>query len=53
MGHARTAALQAAANLDVIAVRNSQLRRAAEEGKGLLADCVRMLVRWQKSISGE
>ncbi|MFC1461043.1 four helix bundle protein [Verrucomicrobiota bacterium] len=53
IGHARTAALQAAANLDVIAARNSQLRRKAEEGKRLLADSVRMLVAWQKSISGE
>ncbi len=53
IGHARTAALQAAANLDVIAVRNSELRRTAEEGKLLLADCVRMLVAWQRSISRE
>ena len=53
IGHARTAALQAAANLDVITVRNSQLRGAADEGKGILADCVRMLVAWRRSTSGE
>jgi four helix bundle protein len=53
IGHARTAALQAAAHLDVIAVRNSQMRHKTEEGKGLLADSVRMLVAWQKRVSGD
>jgi four helix bundle protein len=53
IGHARTAALQAAANLDVVAARNSELRRTADEGKGLLVDCVGMLVAWQRSLAGE
>jgi len=53
IGHARTAALQAAANLDVVAVRQAQLRGKAAEGKAILSDSVRMLVAWQRSISGE
>ena len=51
IGHARTAALQAAATLDVLAVRQAQLRQNAMEGKALLADVVRMLVAWQKSLA--
>jgi len=51
--HARTAALQAAASLDIVAVRRSPLKRKAAEGKALLSDSVRMLVAWQRSISGE
>ena len=52
IGHARTAALQAAADLDVTAVRTPQLRYETERGKALLADSVRMLVAWQRSVSG-
>ena len=53
IGHARTAALQAAANLDVVAVRRPQLKHRMAGGKALLADSVQMLVAWQRSISGE
>lgn len=48
--HARTAALQAAANLDVLAVRQAQSRSDVADGKGLLADAVRMLVAWERSL---
>ena len=53
IGHARTAALQAAANLDVVAVRDAQLEWKAQGGKAVLAESVRMLVAWQRSIAGE
>ena len=51
IGYARTAALQAAACLDVVAVRQSSLSDRSEEGKALLSDCVRMLVAWQRSFA--
>jgi len=53
IGHARTAALQAAASLDVVAARRSPFTRKATEGKMILSDTVRMLVAWQRSISDE
>ena len=53
ISHARTAALQAAASLDVVAVRQSQLKGKVAEGKAILSDSVRMLVAWQRSISDE
>jgi len=49
--HARTAALQAAAILDVLATRHVELKQKTMEGKGLLADAVRMLVAWQRSLT--
>ena len=51
--HARTAALQAAATLDVLATRHMELKQKTMEGKGLLADAVRMLVAWQRSLTEE
>lgn len=51
--HARTAALQAAANLDVVNARRSEFRGQAMEGKAMLSSSVRMLVAWQKSILRE
>ena len=42
--HARTAARQATATLDVLAVRHAKSTRDVTQGKGLLADAVRMLV---------
>jgi len=53
IGHARTAALQAAANLDVVTARHTELRDRARQGKAVLSDTVRMLVAWRRSISGE
>jgi len=52
IGHARTAALQAAATLDVLAVRQVRYRQDAAEGKRCLADIVRMLVAWEQSLLG-
>jgi four helix bundle protein len=52
IGHARTAALQAAANLDVLAARHADPQVNVLDGKALLADSVRMLVAWQRSIEG-
>jgi four helix bundle protein len=49
--HARTAALQAAATLDVFAARHAEWKQKAMEGKGLLVDAVRMLVAWQRSLA--
>ena len=49
--HARTAALQAAATLDVLLSRTPVLREDVHTGKTLLADCVRMLVRWRQRIA--
>ena len=53
IGHARTAVLQAAANLDVVTARQSTFRGKAMEGKAMLSNSVRMLVAWQRSLSGE
>ncbi len=50
IGHARTAALQAAATLDVLAVRQANSKLEITEGKGVLADVVRMLVAWERSL---
>ena len=50
IGHARTAALQAAATLDVLAVRHATCKEDVAHGKSLLADSVRMLVAWQRSL---
>jgi four helix bundle protein len=50
IGHARTAALHAAATLDVLAVRHAKCRAGLAHGKGLLADAVRMLVAWERSL---
>lgn len=50
IGHARTAALQAAATLDILAVRQVNSKRKINEGKGVLADVVRMLVAWEGSL---
>jgi four helix bundle protein len=50
IGHARTAALQAAATLDVHAVRQSKRRQAVVAGKNHLADVVCMLVAWERSL---
>jgi four helix bundle protein len=52
IGHARTSALQAAATLDVLAVRNAELKRNMLDGKELLVEVVRMLVAWQRSMIG-
>jgi four helix bundle protein len=53
IGHARTAALQAAASLDVIAARHAEIKDRAREGKAILCDTVRMLVAWHRSVSRE
>jgi four helix bundle protein len=50
IAHARTAALQAAATLDVHAVRQAKSKPAAIAGKNQLADVVRMLVAWERSL---
>ena len=50
IGHARTAALQAAATLDVHAVRQAKSKQAVAAGKKHLADLVRMLVAWERSL---
>ena len=51
IGHARTAALQAAATLDVLALRHAtKSRQDVTHGKGLLADVVRMLVAWERCL---
>ena len=47
--HARTAALQAAAHIDVLAARDLLQKQTILEGKALLEESVRMLVAWQKS----
>jgi len=51
IGHARTAALQAAATLDVLATRQTELKQNALNGKELLVDAVRMLVAWQRNLA--
>ena len=53
IGHARTAALQAAATLDVHAIRQAKDKQDGAEGKKLLADIVRMLVAWERSLQEE
>ena len=50
IGYARTAALQAAATLDILAVRQAKSKQDITEGKGCLADAVRMLVAWERSL---
>jgi four helix bundle protein len=50
IGHARTAALQAAAILDVHAVRNRKDKKDFTDGKNQLVDVVRMLVAWERSL---
>jgi four helix bundle protein len=50
IGYARTAALQAAATLDVLAVRQAECKQDVIEGKCCLADIVRMLVAWERSL---
>ncbi len=50
IGHARTAALQAAATLDVLAVRQVKCKQDVTEGKNGLADIVRMLVAWERNL---
>jgi four helix bundle protein len=49
--HARTAALQAAAILDVISLRQEKDAAFFGAGKSILVDIVRMLVAWQRSIA--
>jgi four helix bundle protein len=51
IGHARTAALQAASTLDVLAVRDGRVKQTVQEGKAVLAECVRMLCAWQGSLA--
>ncbi len=53
IGHARSAALQAAATLDVHALRQAKGKQAAIGGKKHLADVVRMLVAWERSLGEE
>ena len=53
IGHARTAALQAAATLDVHAVRHTRSKQAVVEGKAHLVDVVRMLVAWERSLAAD
>lgn len=51
INHARTAALQAAATLDILAARHTGAKNDTMEGKALLADIVRMLVAWQRALT--
>jgi four helix bundle protein len=48
--HARTAALQAAAILDIVSLRQGKTKPLVAAGKSVLADIVRMLVAWQASL---
>jgi four helix bundle protein len=50
---ARTAALRAAANLDVVTARKPEFESGIEDGKTLLTSAVRMLVAWHQSLSAE
>ena len=50
INHARTAALQSAATLDVLAVRRVKCKPTAAEGKSQLANIVRMLVAWEQNL---
>ncbi len=51
IGHARTAALQAAATLDVLAARKARNTNVVAAGKNQLVEIVRMLVAWERSLS--
>lgn len=53
IGHARTAALHAAATLDVLAVRQANSKQDVAKGKSFLADIVRMLVAWERNLEGK
>ena len=50
ISHARTAALQAAATLDVLAVRQGKRGLAVVGGKNQLVDVVRMLIAWERRL---
>jgi len=50
IAHARTAALQAATTLDVLAARQVKCTQEATEGRSYLADIVRMLVAWERNL---
>ena len=50
IGHARTAALQAVATLDVLTVRQVKCTQEATKDKSYLADIVRMLVAWERNL---
>jgi four helix bundle protein len=50
IGHARTAALQAAATLDIHAIRQVRSKQATIDGKKQLADIVHMLVAWETKL---
>ena len=52
IGHARTAALQVEANLDVLAIRRANPKLKIAENKAVLADIMRMLVAWERSLEG-
>lgn len=51
IGHARTAALQAVATLDVHSIRQPRSAHISATGKNQLVDIVRMLVAWERSLS--
>lgn len=42
--------LECAACLDVLAIRHAESKEDVIHGKGLLADAVRMLVAWERSL---
>jgi hypothetical protein len=50
LSHARIAVLQAAATLDILAVRQVECIRDAVEGKSYLADIVCMLAAWERNL---
>ena len=50
ISHARTASLQAAATLDVLAIRQVTFKQDAAEGKSCLVDIVHMLVAWERNL---
>jgi four helix bundle protein len=50
ISHARTAALQAAATLDIHATRKARNTNIVAAGKNQLVDIVRMLVAWERSL---
>lgn len=53
IGHARTAALQAAAILDIHAIRHANGKQDVIEGKKHLVDIVSMLVAWERNLEDE
>ncbi len=53
IGHAPTAALQAAATLDEVAAHCGKVNGTVKEGKALLSDSEKMLVALKRSISGQ